>query len=267
LGSKNQSTDRILSWRNSVHTTGSTPSTTSVGAPDIRGKGIMEDRSRSNSPRKFTSRRFSFNRNSPPNKETISSPTGPKHNSPSRPALDGPSISVTSPLGESPESFHSVSEDKPTGREDRPRRYSQQLLSSPTTEDVPNTDPLLLMGEQSYMAWDVKNSLVPMARHMPRTPGLLDPDTDPLTRVASYVSQLSSELTASDRDPNSANGSVEGDDDDRDRAKDSLTMGDKVRNNSSASDLQCQKCGNQTFRATMTRSGQRFRCKKCGTIV
>jgi ribosomal protein S27AE len=48
------------------------------------------------------------------------------------------------------------------------------------------------------MAWNVKNSLIPMAQRQPRTPGEML--MNPLSREGSIVSQLSSEIMSSEGD-------------------------------------------------------------------
>lgn len=272
MGSKNQSTDRILNWRNSVQGTGSNTTTASGSMLEIRGS-LNNERSRSASPRKLLSNRLSIRRSSPPNRDSILSPTSPEYHSPLQQVQKGPSISVHSPLGESPGSFHSVSQIKSPENAHPPVLSVPSPANQPTSEDLPHNDPLLLMGSHSYMAWDLSKTIIPMANRIPRTPGLLGPEGNPISRAASYVSQLSSELTGSERDPASANASVhggaEGDDEASGaaRRRKSSTRGRRRSSAGSDSDLKCRKCGNRTFKAAMVDKRQIFRCKKCGSDI
>ncbi|KAK5060025.1 hypothetical protein LTR84_009909 [Exophiala bonariae] len=267
MGSKNHSTDRILNWRNSVQGTGSTTTTASGSMLEIRG-AINNGRSRSASPRKLLSNRLSIRRSSPPNRDSLLSPTSPEYHSPLNQMQNGPSISVSSPLGESPGSFYST---KSPENAHPPLVAEPSRLHQPTSADLPHNDPLLLMGSHSYMAWDMTKTVIPMANRTPRTPGLLGPEGNPLSRAASYVSQLSSEFTGSERDPNSANasvhGGVEGDDEANamaTRRRKSSTRGRRKSSVGSESDLKCRNCGNRTFKAAVVEKRQVFRCKKCG---
>jgi WD repeat-containing protein 44 len=265
---KTQSTDRILSWRNSISQTDTGNNNSSTSMLEIRGSLKDNQRSRSASPRKLLGHRLSLHKSSPPRKDSVASPTSPEIHSPLQQMQNGPAITVQSPVAESPESFHSARKS-PDDEKLTPETTLRTMPTNPTPSDLPHdtNDPLFLMGQQSYLAWDMKHTLMPMAAHAPRTPGLLDPDGNPLSRAPSYVSQLSSELTGSERDP-SPNGSM-GDDKRR-----KSTTGDKSKKPSrrrssagSESDFRCKKCNNTTFRATMTEQGQSFRCKKCGTAV
>jgi len=117
------------------------------------------------------------------------------------------------------------------------------------------------MDQQSYMAWDIKHTLLPMAKHALRSPDLLNPDGNPLSRANSYVSQLSSDLTGSDNDHDQKDDRQQHNPDREGRRQQRRTSA------TSENELKCRNCGNGTFRATMTDTGQRFRCKKCGTVI
>jgi hypothetical protein len=104
------------------------------------------------------------------------------------------------------------------------------------------------------MYWNLKNSLVPMIEHEARTPGLLPPGRDPLSRKNSVVSQLSSEQVSSvgtsEEEPFG-------------RARDGTGI-----SSGGGEELKCAKCGNNTFKATMGAGGrQNLRCKRCSTVV
>lgn len=271
LGSKNQSTDRILNWRNSVSATDA-GNNASASLLDARSSLVNSERSRSSSPKKSISHRLSIHKSSPPRKESLLSPASSEYPSPMQKVQNGPSISIQSPLAESPGSFHSASQVNTPDQENTPSPGLKPIPSNPTPSDLPHSpnDPLFIIDQQSYMAWDLKHTLGPMAKHIPRTPGLLGADDNPLSRAPSYVSQLSSELTGSDRDPNSASASVHDmDGDDRRVAPEKRPKSRSWRKGSAGSenDLKCKKCGGKTFKATMTDKGQSFRCKKCGTLV
>jgi len=246
LSVKNQSTDRILNWRNSITLTGTSASN---GLLEVRN-GSNNDRARSASPKKLLSHRLSL-RAGHAEKRSSSNPALSSTTKPDLPNPDGPQIAIVSPSVDSPGSFHSATQETPSppAGADLLRRR----VSSPTGEDLPHSpnDPLFLMDQHSYMAWDTKNTLLPMAKHSPRTPALLGPEGNPLSRASSYVSQLSSELTASENETGDA----------------TRTGGGKRVSVNNENDLKCRKCGNSTFRATMTDTGQRFRCKACGTVV
>lgn len=263
MASKNQSTDRILSWRNSVHTTESTNGA-SASMSDIRKSMNEDERSRSSSPKTSLAHRLSIRKRSPLGKRGPLSPTSPGYHSQVTHMPDKPSISVHSPLAESPGSFHSAAQQKTPEYE---KHLTQENLvpikTNPSPSDLPRSDPLLLMDQQSYMAWDVRNTIMPMAQHMPRSPGLLGPDGNPLSRANSYVSQLSSELTGSSASPSVHD--MDGDDEREAAGRKSRTRRRSSPGNDG--DLRCRNCQNRTFKATMTDKGQTFRCKKCGTVV
>ncbi|EXJ84452.1 hypothetical protein A1O3_05120 [Capronia epimyces CBS 606.96] len=261
MSSKNHSTDRILNWRNSVSVNHAAVNG-STGALEVRRSLGYDDRSRSASPHKLISPRLSMQRASPPSKETLTSVKSPEYHSPLHQVQHRPSISVQSPLAES------ASQSNPP----EPTPTSVELVNSNSAaEGLPHNpgNPLLLVDQQSYLAWDVKNTLVPMARHIPRSPAHLNTDENPLSRSGSYVSQLSSELTGSDLEGNSASASAQEGDGDGERIRDSTRRlrGRRRKSADSKNELRCRKCGSNTFKATMTDKGQSFRCKECGTVV
>ncbi|KAK7905666.1 hypothetical protein LTR67_000390 [Exophiala xenobiotica] len=264
MGSKNQSTDRILSWRNSVHATNDGHGT-AASMVEIRGS-LSNDRSRSASPKKLISHRLSLRKTSPPNKNGLLSPTSPVYHSPLNQIQNGPSIAVTSPTAESPGSFHSASQKTPEYENHISPTNLVPIRTNPSPSDIPHNDPLMLMDQQSFMAWDVRNTLAPMAKHIPRSPGYQGPDGNPLSRAGSYVSQLSSEIGSSEQGANSANVSVHDGDDER-AGKSRKSRSRRRSSAGSEGDLRCRKCGNKTFKTTMADKGQSIRCKKCGTVV
>jgi hypothetical protein len=95
---------------------------------------------------------------------------------------------------------------------------------------------------------------MPMVEHEARTPGLLPPDSNPLSRKNSVVSQLSSEQV-------SLAGNSE--DEPLGQARDGTG-----RSLGGEEELKCAKCGNNTFKAIVGAGGrQNLKCKRCGTVV
>jgi hypothetical protein len=92
-----------------------------------------------------------------------------------------------------------------------------------------------------------------MVQHEARTPGLLSPGENPLSRKDSVVSQLSSEQASSIRTS---------DDEAPDRARTRAGQPE-----GGGEELKCAKCGNNTFKAIMGSEGQKLKCKRCGTVV
>ena len=265
---KTQSTDRILSWRNSVSPNDSGGNNASASMVEVSGS-LNDERSRSASPRKLLGRRFSLHRSSLPRKASVTSPAPPELHSPLQQMQKGPSITVQSPDAAGyPSSFPSATSPD---QENLMRQNSlRPLPSSPTPNELPHRpdDPLFLMDQQSYLGWDIAHMLAPMAGNPPRTPGLLGPDGNPLSRTASYVSQLSSELTGSEGEASLGGSMV--DDEHRASVTSDKFRKTKSRRRSSVGsdrDLKCKNCNGRTFKATMTDQGQSFRCKKCGTVV
>ena len=239
--SKNPSADRILNWRNSI-------ASNSNGNANSEGSLRNSERTRSVSPGK----RGSLSKSSPQHEST---------------PANAPSLSIGSSLPslhKSSDESHRVSEPPPdikTPDSAQPAVHPKtsiqnkdQRKESSSYNPVPHTpdDPLWLQGQQSYKYWDVQQSLGAMANHAPRTPGLLSPHANPLSRKNSVVSDLSSEIMSSEGE------SVEGEG--RKGAVEAAGGAD-------SDELKCSKCGNGTFKATMTETGQRLRCKRCGTAV
>ena len=265
---KTQSTDRIENWRNSVSPNDAGNNNASTSMLEMRAS-VSDERSRSASPRKLLGHRLSLRKASSPRKNSLTSPAPPEQHSPLQQMQKGPAITVNSPVTDSPGNFKTA-QKSPKQEGLSPQNSLKPLPSNPTPGDLPHSpnDPLFLMDQQSYLGWDMTHTLMPMAAHVPRTPGLLGPDGNPLSRAGSYVSQLSSELTGSEGGP-SPGGSV-GDDERRASAANDNSRKTKSRRRSSAgsaSDLKCKNCNGTTFRATMTDNGQSLRCRKCGTVV
>lgn len=236
LGSKNQSADRILSWRNSI-AGGSVATSNSLSDVNLRAS-FSEDRARSSSPASKWRNRLSFRQG----QKTTSLAQSASPPSPVR----IPQVEVQAP--ESPASFHSAK--SPDRRGDAELR---KLPTNPTPGDLPHSgNELFLMDGQSMQAWNVANTIVPMANRTPRTPGLLGTGSNPMSRTNSMISDLSSELVSSE-------GSQ------REGLSRRESKGESTK--SADDDLKCPSCNNRTFRATVGDVGHRLRCRKCGTFV
>jgi len=222
--SKNPSSDRILNWRDGISVDGTTSNSTSTSALNshsnvnlsIDTNGLKRD----TTPKKSLAQRFSLKRSSP------ASPSSPEAHTNGH--SDRPSITVQSPMSTDSPRYHSAPED--TSPMSTPPSDLTKQNPLVKTED----NPLMLMGSQSLMAWDVKNTLVPMANAAPRTPELPGAERNPMGRANSYVSQLSSEMTSSETD------------------------GEEVE-----ADMKCRECGNENFKM----NGKMVKCKRCGVVV
>src|SRR5271156_603852 len=242
--SKNPSADRILNWRNSI-ASNSTGDFKSISEVNLRNT----DRARTPSPKKG----FSFSRSSPRHGSTLANPPAISPSPP--PSLqkdsgDSHRPSQPSILGiKTPESAQKANLETAPGN-----KNSRSATAAYNPVPRQPQDQLWLQGEQSFMYWNLQNSLMPMVEHEARTPGLLVPDKDPLSRKNSVVSQLSSEqvssVGASEEEP-------------LDRARDG-TGG----SSGGGEELKCAKCGNNTFKATMDAGGrQNLKCKRCSTVA
>ena len=238
--SKNASADRILNWRNSIsHGDGNANSMSDVNFDH-------QHRPRSVSPQK-----------SPPiHKNALRRGSFLAHRQSSTSA-NSPLPSLHKSSGESPRGSPSASQTPDL--HNIPLLSTPESMKSPSDETsyhpVPHSsdDPLYLQGDQSFMYWNVRNTVLPMASQPPRTPGLLNPgdpfSSGPLSRKNSAVSQLSSEQVSS-------LGNTDDESGDREEPI-------RVRDNS----VKCRKCSGEEFRATIGAEGQRLRCKRCGTVV
>jgi WD repeat-containing protein 44 len=238
--SKNPSADRILNWRNSI-ASNSTGDFKSISEVNLRST----DRARTPSPKKG----FSFSRSSPRHGSTLANPPT---TSPSPP----PSLQKDSGDSHrhSQPSIVSIKTPESANLETANAKNSSSVTA--VYDPVPRQpqDPLWLQGEQSFMYWNIRNSLMPMVEHEARTPGLFPPDSNPLSRKNSVVSQLSSEQVSlagnSEEEPLG-------------QARDGTG-----RSLGREEELKCAKCGNNTFKAIVGAGGrQNWKCKRCGTVV
>jgi WD repeat-containing protein 44 len=247
LSNKNPSNDRIINWRNSIASNGSTSMANSLSETNI-------NRTRSNSPKKTFQQRLSFGRNSSSNANPSTLLATAQISPPMTPPEKKRSSSLTH--------FHTP----PTHRASTPNPTPGLALTqpSPTSPEgnkreyraAPHSDdPLWLQGQQSYQYYNVAATFGSMAMHNARTPGLLGPDMrNPISRQNSVVSQLSSEI------PSSGQSAVEGQGEAR---------RESVVSNMSAEEeeLKCEECGSQSFKAVKNGDGQMLRCTRCGKSV
>lgn len=207
--SKNPSSDRILSWRQSITTNNGSGNLNGGPRPASPHKALnpMSRQSTFNSSR-------SLNNRPPP---TIDS-------------TNTPSISTAS----RPPSIHKHSADFPSPN----RLFDQDDSLGP-----PETDPLMLTGDQSYMFW---NKSIYRAQAAGASADGLRPDRLglPAQRTLSSVSALSSELSSTSE--------VEGEADEK----------------GSQREVRCRRCGGRDFRARLQKGGgTSLECGVCGLAV
>ena len=306
---------------------------------EVNLQKTVQERARSSSPRKSFAHRFSIrhgsstlgnnNSNNEKNndkndaRKPSSTPnTTPAKVSPSNqqqsntnPASPPPEIAVSSPTSpnyaspENPYGNPHRSPNNATNNETDVTRLTTITNPDGTTYNPvghdPN-DPLLLLGSQSFMYWNVNENLGHMINQQPRTPGpdMLGPGSgggsgsagggarrNPLSRQGSYVSQLSSELPPSEDEAREAAERAGGDNISPGRsaaASDNGATGDqlkvqkrrpagsttsidpKSKEGSTAGgddDLKCSRCGNETFKMGGDGLERGLRCRRCGTPV
>lgn len=248
LNSKSPSADRIINWRNSIASNGSTSIGNSMSETNI-------NRTRSNSPKKSLQQRFSLRHNSHQSTPLVTAQTSPpltppEHKS-SSPQFETPPTHRRSHTHSNPDI--SIAAPSPTspGASDAANKYN------PVPHDA--DDPLWLQGQQSFQYYNVKTTFAQMAMRDARTPGLLDPNMrNPLSRRNSVVSQLSSEMASS---VDSGGEEREAADVQRRASKISNTSGD-------GEELRCSDCGSRSFKAVKNADGgQKLKCTRCGKGV
>jgi len=162
------SSDRIISWRNSIATNGS--------LDNLRNNN---PRHRSASPRKSLGQLSSQSNNN----------RSPRHGSTPLTTTTTPSISTTS----TPASFHKPSIEKIDATDSQQDQPKPQQLPYRTPLQAHNSDPLMLQGDQSYMFWN-KQVYKSQAAGASLSPNPNDNRLGvPLGRHGSAVSALSSE--------------------------------------------------------------------------
>jgi hypothetical protein len=245
---KTPSTDRIINWRNSIASNGSTSMANSLSETNI-------DRTRSNSPKKSFQQRFSLShkahQSTPLVTAQMSPPLTPPENKSPSPRFETPPTHRTSDAHQGPDiAIDAPSPTSPDGSGERPKYH-------PVPRD--RDDPLWLQGQQSFQYYNVQSTFGQMAMRDARTPGLLNPNMrNPLSRQNSVVSQLSSEMVSS--------GDSGGEEQE---AADIQRKGSKVSNASGeGEELKCSECGSKSFKAVKSAEGvQQLKCTRCGKSV
>lgn len=271
--------DNIIDWRNSVMSAKSTSAATSTSEFGSSRFSFSHERDRSASPngqKRGLAHRFSLRHGSTPLANS------------SRPSTDDSQRMQTPPAQQQP---HTQAEAQPNGRNTSPPHphYYSVLehsdhffpISPSKSQTIPdvsitasspqigndekthardkNGSGLYLDGDQSYMAWDIKTTMMPMANAQPRTPGpAMMPNRDAMSREVSFVSQLSSEIASTA----SATPLEEGDE-----THGASALGPKKEEEE---DLKCKRCGNESFMMVKREggvSGQALRCRRCGQEV
>jgi WD40 repeat protein len=245
---KTPSTDRIINWRNSIASNGSTSMANSLSETNI-------GRTRSNSPKKSFQQRFSLShkahQSTPLVTAQMSPPLTPPENKSPSPRFETPPTHRTSDAHQGPDiAIDAPSPTSPDGSGERPKYH-------PVPRD--RDDPLWLQGQQSFQYYNVQSTFGQMAMRDARTPGLLNPNMrNPLSRQNSVVSQLSSEMVSS--------GDSGGEEQE---AADIQRKGSKVSNASGeGEELKCSECGSKSFKAVKSAEGvQQLKCTRCGKSV
>ncbi|KAK5955808.1 hypothetical protein OHC33_003449 [Knufia fluminis] len=290
--------ENIIDWRNSVmsaKSTGAATSTSEVGLNDNYRSTLQQERDRSSSPSGMSGRRgfahrFSLRHGSTPlaNSTRPSTDESQRLQTPASTRGNPQRLSDTTINDNGPTSPDYYDASESARRGSSPLRPLQQGTStSPTRKQwarkaMPNItltgaspevdgtkspngtfdNGLFLVDSQSYMAYDMKHSLMPMAQAQPRTPG---PNVQPngLRREESYVSSLSSEqpstapATPYEERGGSAGLGINGA---------GVSDGDK----SEAEELKCKKCGSESFfrvKKSGTQRGSVLKCRRCGEVV
>lgn len=183
--SKNPSTDRIITWRNSI-----TNSTGSNGGGAAKGL----HRARSDSPRK--------------NSAISRSPRHPFTVKPPSISTDSPPLSHSKFSNESTHvaAVDSSSIDVDSSMHERPVAAESNASVNASTDGL--DDVLYIRGDHSYRYWKPEK-LAAMAQREPRTPRLLNPEniqSNLMSRNQSPASRLSSELSSDETAASEAEG-------------------------------------------------------------
>ena len=285
--------DNIINWRDSVVSAKSpsaAASTSEVSTNDNYRASLHQDRDRSSSPSGFSGKRgfahrFSLRHGSTPlaNSTRPSTEESQRLQTPptARDAAQRLSDTTINANDTNSPNYYSASESarrasSPTGPVKQWNGSAMPNITltgtSPTINgpQAPAQDEydngLFLVGSQSYMAYDVKNSLLPMAQAQPRTPGLSARPGE-LGRQESFVSTLSSEQGSTvSATPYEEQGSTAG-----------LGIngaGGLDGNRSEGEELRCKKCGSESFFMVKKGGGHGhasgatgLKCRRCGLVV
>lgn len=280
--------DNIIDWRNSIvmPKSGSAATSTSDVVPNENYRSVLQERrDRSSSPgaqssKRSLAHRFSLRHGSTPlsnsSRHSLEEPrrmskTQEPNTEQVRPETNTNGTASTSNQKSRSTHFESTTDHpKPNQHIQRDSIPSISFTgASPTEKDSKpkqgneaDDNGLFLVGDQSFMAYDVQHSLIPMAHIEPRTPapGLLGKT---LSRGDSFVSTLSNERASSISDVSTPMekriaglGINEADDD----------------NKSESEELKCKKCGSESFSMVKSLPGRplgemELKCRRCGELV
>lgn len=293
--------DNILDWRNSVQMAKSIPSattSTSEITTDYRNSlNAGPDRDRSSSPgsrgaKRGFAHRFSLRHGSTPltnssrpdtsesqrlktpqeqhrlSEATNGTSPGYYSASESQRRMSSPTHTRQLHAGNRPDYLDDVSHNVPEiSLTTASPTFNGSNETGPAPDSNGDNNDLFLVGSRSYMAYDVKNSFLPMVNSQPRTPG--PGMLGALGRTESAVSELSDERSTRSVSTTTTPG------EERNRG-----IGDQGVNgglgisgvNGTASDgegedLKCKRCGGENF--YMVRHGveKRLKCRRCGEEV
>lgn len=277
--------ESIINWRNSVMSAKSTSAVTSTSEIDTNDNyhsSPFQERNRSASPsgqsKRGLAHLFSLRHGSTPLAHSSRPSTDESQRLPTPETVraDRQRLSDATLNGNGSPGYHSASESLRgsssigVGEPNRSKTIEQRLTegavpdisltaASPVVENtISKTESydngLFLVGDQSYMAYDVKHNILPMIQAQPRTPG-----PNVLNREPSYVSVLSSERSSNASYENNGKTGL---------GINSAGVGDDRK--SEAEELKCKRCGNETFamaRHVGSSKGTGLKCRNCGQIV
>lgn len=277
LSSKSPSADHINKWRNAIDNMNSS-SDANIG----RSNSI-----RSVSPRRSLASRLNLRHGNTNLSNSDSAGTSPKKASPP-PHMSAPDITVQSPQspqgaaldfppsdslakrrGTSPPRQINAKAEvsgplSPVEESQSDSRHLSTLL--PFNNKHGEENPLFLVGDQSYQAWDMRQTMLPMIDATPRTPGLRPPMNNRLSRAESIVSQLSSDLETPPNEEayETASGEIKIQRPLHGRKASIATSGTE----GDEEELRCKNCRSDKFRIVKVSGGGRgLKCKNCDTAV
>lgn len=286
----------IINWRNSVMSAKSVGATTSSSEVADHRASLNQERDRSLSPagtsqKRSFAQRFSLRSNPTPlsQSQRPSTEEGQRMQTPPKAQSSehqrSPEATGTRTNGGATNSQHH--QTSPEQSQHNPNSPQQSLpgftitgpSSSPDSKRQPQQDSedngLFLVGDQSYMAYDIKSNFLPMVHAQPRTPGPSGLRPDGPSRGESFVSTLSDErsspgaslaVTPLEEGPGSYGGSLSGRSENEGRSGDGDREGE-----GETEELKCRKCGSEKF--VMIRGGGTSRktnglkCRTCGSEV
>ena len=240
LHSNHPSSDRILSWRQSI-----TNNNTSLDNIRLTPRSI--------SPRKSLGQ-ASVDSFKPSNGHTVPLTSQPR--APSNPTNNAPSISTTSLP---PSIDHSSPESKATSDLNNDRKPYEKI---PMPD--PQEGPLMLYGEQSYMFW---NKGLYRAQANSASGNLLQPNGNDASRGTS----LDASATTTASSANSQNGETHG----NGSGNLGVPIGREVSavsalssdEGSEGEEVRCRRCGGKRFKVVGKGPARRVECGECGEGV